>query len=1114
MGDADWLGRAGASEAGWKKGRRFRSVFEVSSAEKKWWSQFASIPALLVVLGLFGLWFFDYQKSQSAFLRSRNLRLVDAVAVHVERSLSSIQSSLHRMAQSAADGSLGRVDPDRAPVMRLRALFRHLPFVKSVDASPKGAVRHGTRSIPMVAPDPQTRIVSEKTPLVVEIDQEIPAGPGLTEEASKDIQIAVKVDLSEILRLETPTDGDGHPVFSDLVVVTADGQVVSQRDGTGGRWVHLPPELARAADKGFEREIEGSVSGQPITVFRQLVQTPRSEPLILCGLVPTARLRAEARSFPSSIQLLLLLAVVLAALAWPFLRVVFSGPAEPLRPRHTAIAATAAIALVSILTLVAIDVALLSTHRADTADAQLVQLAHDVKSRFVDELARVQDALAKLPDSTLNPDSHSHGRMFEGKEFRAFMDAYPFVDELHLVGPATAQCVPESSTPSDPSAPQTDCQIAKWSRHLYATPLYDVGSRRYVRDLREGMAWSVKGLPLVADHVRTFASGRKRTLVATYAGGLPKPGADLEKEPLRVVSAEMVSVTAPILPVGYEFAIFSENGDVVYHSVTQNSIDQNIYQELGDARPFRSMAVSVPFSTQYVGRDYRAYLTPIDGTPLRLVVLHDEVFPRTFNLRFIARMVVAGGLLFLLECLLLAVTWTRSPTYLAWSWPNPARFGRLLLAFACVAGCVCAVVIVRRVIPAQTLPLNVAAMVIGVVSCWTLLDGMSKSALDSTIARFWPKGASQWLERQVSSGASPELTKLTYVGLLTGLLVLLAVLPTLALSDLTYRWSVGQELGDEARHLQDGWAARERTLLADYHHANPDIAELRRDDQNDLYFSSAFNLKIGRRECQYTSGGYPRGTETLLAIGDRVAMSLTPQGGIPAAPVDDLGGTYAASSICTKALPALPAGKASDTQRVIEGEIAFAPLPGDWRLLAAAFPLLFALCWCAVVLFERRVDGFLDQPLPLPKEQEKRTAAEIWSQCSPEQRVVLAIVARGQLIPRCYDASVRKLLETGLIRFVPLPELMKPLDEPFMRSVPVPKDVLTHHGFHGLAWRPVFSVLLLASAVFIYCTQANGSIAFITALASIIPNLEHLTSLLNLTPASPHDAAVTPPQQA
>jgi hypothetical protein len=1083
----------------------------MSSGERRWWSQFASIPVLLVVLGLFAVWFYDYQKDETAFLRARNLRLVDAVAVHVEKSLFSIQGSMSRMAKASLDGSLKSVEPiDASPVTRLRALFRHLPYVKSIEASLPSAAS-GKEAPAGAAPAVQTKILSDRTPPLVELDAPITIPPRRDhpeESAAKTEQISVKVDISEILRQEIANDADGRPVFSDIVVATADGRVASQRDGTGGRWVRLPPDLIksedRSLDKGFQREIVGSVSDEPVRVFRQLVQLQGSEPLIVCGLVPAAQLRAAARSFPSSIQLLLVLAVVLAALACPLLRIAFSGPADPLRPRHMAVAGVAAIAVTAILTLVAVDVGLLRLGLADATDAELEGLALDVKARFLSELGRVRRALEQAPSDALTEHGLSHVRMFQDSRFKALGREYPFVDELDLVGPAPAPCT-EGAT-----GEQTECQLSKWTRHRYATPLFDVGARRYVRDLREGLAWEVPEGPLVAEHIRGYASGRKLTVVATFADGEPGPDPDpnLETLSVKALSAEMISVSAPILPIGYELAIFQANGDVLYHSVTQNSIDQNIYQELGDARPFRSMAVTVPFAAEYEGRDYRAYLTPIDGTPLRLAVLHDEVVPRTFNMRFIARTVLAGGLLFLLECLLLVVVWIRATTHVAWSWPNPARYGRLLLGFLCVGSCAGAVAIVRWVSPSATLPVSVAGIGVGVLSCWYILDGIPKSALEGSIARVGAVPllgpASRWLLRRVNDVASPETTKLTYVGLLTASLVLLAVLPTLALSDLTYRWSLREELAGEALHLQDSWAARERTLLANYQHSNQGIADLRRDKLDDLYSSPDFNTKVGKESCAGGQAGRARATTTLLSVGDRLAGWLTSRGGASTAPLDDLTGSYASAEICTKALTALSVADSTSTrQRFITGKVKRPAPLGGWRPLGAAIPLLFGACWCAVALFRRRVDGFLDEPPGLPDgPAPTKSPAQIWQGCSPDEREVLAIVARGELIPRYYEEASARLAKAGLIRFAPLPRLVLPELERYARSAPLPVERPVHTGFHGLAWRPVFSLLLLGGAVFIYFTQGSGSLAFITALAGLIPQLEHLAALANLTPGT------------
>ena len=49
---------------------------------------------------------------------------------------------------------------------------------------------------------------------------------------------------------------------------------------------------------------------------------------------------------------------------------------------------------------------------------------------------------------------------------------------------------------------------------------------------------------------------------------------------------------------------------------------------------------------------------------------------------------------------------------------------------------------------------------------------------------------------------------MTYVGLITMFLVLVSVLPTVAVAELTFRWSLAHEMDKEAMHLQREWRTR------------------------------------------------------------------------------------------------------------------------------------------------------------------------------------------------------------------------------------------------------------------------------------------------------------------
>jgi hypothetical protein len=563
----------------------------------------------------------------------------------------------------------------------------------------------------------------------------------------------------------------------------------------------------------------------------------------------------------------------------------------------------------------------------------------------------------------------------------------------------------------------------------------------------------------------------------------------------------MISISAPILPLGYEFAFFRDSGAVVYHSIPEKSIDENIYQELRDPRPFRAAAAPAgPFDTQYEGRDYRAYVTTIGGTPLSLAVLRDQIGPRTFNLRFVTRTVVAGTWLFLLECALLLFTWRRSPARTAWCWPNPARFGRLLLAFVCTTALVAVVALGRRLMPAQALPVSLLAALVGVVACWYLLDRLPRSTLDHGLDRgaairlpFVGRRARALVER-ARRGATPETTRLTYVGLLTALLTLLAVLPTLALADLTYRWSLEQELAAEVTNAQRRWEARERSISDEYGRSNPEIAVRRRADRRDFYPSNELDLAfVTKCPERFDGSGVPWETEGLLSAADVVSRRLA----IARAPDTSAWswrGSYHGARICAATEPELspPGG----TPTFVRGETRPGEPLAGWRPWGVGIAVLFWICWWAVGVFRRRVYGFLDErPAARAAADDGATPAERWDRCSVEEREVLARVARGELVPRACEEPARRLEEAGLIRFQPLPRHVFPELARLARSAPLPPAPARAHA-NFLSWRLVLSVALLAAAVFIYFTQESGSMAFLTGLTAILPLLARITDVL------------------
>ena len=790
-----------------------------------------------------------------------------------------------------------------------------------------------------------------------------------------------------------------------------DGQVIAQRDAPAGQlfWLPAPPADHQ---KGFERVGTFEALKERFYLFRQVI-TVEDLQITVSGMVSVDRFEEVARWLSSSKQLLLGLVVLLATLALPFLRVHFD-PDRSVPVRDLAFAGVAGIAAVAALTLVVVDLPMYEGQLRDKTDDELRGLLADLRGRFLRELDQVGDALAGVSPGALVPDERSKGDLFSQGGFATLKERYPFVSEVSLID-------------------RHDRQITKWSRDWFASPLRYAGDRAFVRDFRNGQAWTINGRPLIAQHLRSRSKGVKETVVCIHQpeagrGGRHSAGATGPPDNLLTATAEMLSVNAPILPRGYEFALFDRDGDVMYHSMTERSIDENILEEVAEPRPFRFMTVREPFDTLYRGRAYRAALVRVGNTDLTLAVMRDMTHLQAFNRWFIERTAIAGLSVFGLEFLALVIIWRASRGDRRWCFPDPCRLGRTVSALALITALVGVVVAARQLVPAQTIWVSVAAALGGIFWTGYLLAHFPHAAverrIDAGLARIFPPGTIR------------EAAKVTHVGLVTMLMVLISVLPTLAVAELTFRWSMEQEVEKEAIHLQREWRTRERNIVEGYGRSAPWLVERRRGEQTDRYRSRMFDSEI-LPACP--RGPEPevglRATAPLLSAVDLLARALGGRGR-SSLPADRWHGSYHHVVICAARESDIDIDVAVEPF-VAKAEVSPEMALWGWRPWTMIVVVLFLVCWWVVGLLQSRVamSGLVPGAAP---------------------------VARDDAAPA---------LAAGPADAAPAP---RPAPLPSARTIP-------QH------WRWVFALLLLAASVFIYLTQQIGTLAFVTGLASILP---------------------------
>ena len=145
---------------------------------RRTWLQYVSVFALLAVLGTFALWYAWYVRERREELVARNLRLIEAMSLHVAQSLTATRRALDKIIEDGASGELEKnVDPpDAPPVARLRALFRDRSVTGIQDAQPPSGPKAQAQG-----PPPPNRIkMSTRPPSMLELRTDWPPPGGIS----------------------------------------------------------------------------------------------------------------------------------------------------------------------------------------------------------------------------------------------------------------------------------------------------------------------------------------------------------------------------------------------------------------------------------------------------------------------------------------------------------------------------------------------------------------------------------------------------------------------------------------------------------------------------------------------------------------------------------------------------------------------------------------------------------------------------------------------------------------------------------------------------------------------------------------------------------------------
>ena len=659
------------------------------------------LAAFFLLLIPFGLYFFFYVGHQEQYYTHRNVRDLAVISRQIRERV----DSYRRVLQNRADyvGDLLTPDGETRQSLDERNCMRG-------DLEDKEA-SSGTNNIQRVQACFVEPYIENRVPGLSYVS---PAdGKLLREEVTlrrgddgfelNFLAKPKKTSAGEAFRIHAKTSlrrfGDqftGHGEFDSILLLDGDGTVLYQSEHAELRATKIPTlaEKGLTAATGVQELTLGDVDylafTQPVDLIVATLtaaepagasrsgtnrrqdgsgeQTEEAKPraarpdptarqqLAVCGLVAKGRFVSEAQAISYSVVIWFVFFLAMLTFLAPYLKLRFLAPTERL-PRWEGLKLLVA----TLLGAAAISVCILDVYYYERlvaeVDESLVGLADRMEKNFSEEIDRAYLQLVDydrgLSDSTARDcgGKESVGAILSRDEINS--EIYPYLSLIFWADTAGEQKI-------------------KWSVNKEPTTFVSVGRREYFRRVRDHDR-SIRELPSLRtaegnvgrfwlESLFSWTTGSSEVVISTSVR--TRGCSDSEGEPLQMVAGilQPLSVTEPVLPPGYGFAVVDSEGRVLLHSDKQRVLTENFFTESDEERELRSAVqggIPHTMAIRYFGKDHRAHVRPLDnlqGLAWSLIVLHPMKPLRTLNLEVLTLTAVLFGVY--LVVLLLMIWWT------------------------------------------------------------------------------------------------------------------------------------------------------------------------------------------------------------------------------------------------------------------------------------------------------------------------------------------------------------------------------------------------------------------------------------------------------------------------
>lgn len=370
-----------------------------------------------------------------------------------------------------------------------------------------------------------------------------------------------------------------------------------------------------------------------------------SEVFWVYGIAKESRLKREALRIEVIPLLVLVFILLIAAVAWPLLKVVLLGTRDRLSGFDIHLIKLAVVSGVAIIAIFVLG-AYHYYNLLAKVDKALIVLSEEVKGNLRREL---KSAVRQLEDAS------------EWDELDCGSDSWTFEERCRHKCQCTrlldlSKRYAAHSTGTDRmlsyegigmliTSNEDGNQSAKWTIKNGNTPTIKIADREYHQKIKKQAYdfdcssgskndWCDDNMrSYVVSPVRSNNTGEKHTMVLIKHPKSDSASYRTNSDPLSIqLTTRLESLWDAVLPLGFGFAIVDSAGFVLYHSEPRFSLDENLFHEITDPNKLQAAIANNQHSimtVHYHGERHRALGMKLSASPWSLVVFSKTIYFET-----------------------------------------------------------------------------------------------------------------------------------------------------------------------------------------------------------------------------------------------------------------------------------------------------------------------------------------------------------------------------------------------------------------------------------------------------------------------------------------------------